>query len=118
MTAPIVLFTYNRPQHLQTLVESLLQNDLAKQSPLFVFSDGCKTACDEEKVAEVRAYLHTLSGFQSVTIVESPENKGLAKSVIHGVTQVLKQYDRVIVLEDDLILSPYAALNHLPSSLN
>lgn len=105
--APIVVFTYNRLSHVKALIESLQQNELAKDSQLFIFSDGGKTHEDSSKVSEVRSYLYAIQGFRSVEINESETNRGLANSVIHGVTQVLQQYDKVIVLEDDLILSPY-----------
>ena len=107
MKAPIVLFTYNRLSHVQALMESLLHNAEARESDLFVFSDGGKDDRDALKVLDVRQYLHSLSGFKSVSIEEAPVNKGLANSVIYGVSKVLEAYDRVIVLEDDLILSPY-----------
>lgn len=105
--APIIVFTYNRLSHVKALIESLQQNELAKDSQLFIFSDGGKTPEDIRKVSEVRLFLHAIQGFHSVEINESETNRGLANSVIHGVTQVLQQYDKVIVLEDDLILSPY-----------
>lgn len=105
--APIIVFTYNRLSHVKALIESLQQNELAKDSQLFIFSDGGKKPEDIRKVSEVRSFLHAIQGFHSVEINESETNRGLANSVIHGVTQVLQQYDKVIVLEDDLILSPY-----------
>ena len=105
--APIVLFTYNRLSHVKALIESLLKNELAKDSQLFIFSDGGKTPEDMVRVKEVRSYLHSIKGFSSIAIYESETNRGLANSVIRGVTQVLQQYEKVIVLEDDLILSPY-----------
>ena len=105
--APIILFTYNRLSHVKALMESLLKNEFANDSQLFIFSDGGKTPEDVAKVNEVRAYLHTIKGFRSVEIYESETNRGLANSVIHGVSSILEKYDRVIVLEDDLLLSPY-----------
>lgn len=105
--APIALFTYNRPQHVRMLIESLLENDLSSQSELFIFSDGPKNKDDALRVDKVRAYIHQIRGFQSVHIEESPINQGLANSVIYGVSKVLQEYDRIIVLEDDLVLSPF-----------
>lgn len=37
--APVIVFTYNRLQHTQRLLESLEKNDLAKNTDLFLFSD-------------------------------------------------------------------------------
>ncbi len=106
MYAPIVLFVYNRPWHTQQTIEALQKNELADQSELFIYSDGEKTPNDS-KVAEVREYIKTISGFKKITIIESPINKGLADSVIDGVTSIINRFGKIIVLEDDLITSPY-----------
>jgi hypothetical protein len=106
MPSPIVLFVYNRPWHTQQTVEALQKNLLANESDLIIFSDGPKSLQGIEKIKEVRAFLKTIRGFKSITIIESEFNKGLANSIINGVTQVLKDYETVIVLEDDMITSP------------
>lgn len=105
--APIALFTYNRADHTQRAVESLLQNAEAKDSDLFIFSDGAKNEKAIKAVEDNRKYIHTVTGFKSVTIVEREKNWGLANSLIAGITDVINKYGRVIVVEDDLILSPY-----------
>lgn len=105
--APILLFVYNRPEHLKRMVESLSRNPLADESELFVFSDAPKTEADEENVAYVRRYVHAIGGFRKVTVVERDENWGLARSIIDGVTRLVNEYGRVIVLEDDLVVAPY-----------
>ena len=105
--APIVLFTYNRADHTQKAVESLLKNAEAKESELFIYSDGPKTEAKREAVEENRRYIHTISGFKSITITEREKNWGLANSLIAGITEIVNRYGRVIVVEDDLILSPY-----------
>ncbi|WP_247233873.1 glycosyltransferase [Telluribacter sp. SYSU D00476] len=101
--APVVVFCYNRPWHLQQTIQALQQNPLARRSRLIVFSDGARKDTDELAVREVRAYLATVGGFKEVEIVLSEVNRGLATSVIEGVSQVLDQYERVIVLEDDMV---------------
>jgi hypothetical protein len=116
--APIALFVYNRPQHTERTLQFLQQNELAAQSHLYIFSDGAKTVQDEEKVASVRKIIKKADGFKSVKVIESKANAGLANSVIAGVTQLIAEYDQVIVFEDDLITSPHTlayfnnALNH------
>ncbi|MGI6242113.1 MAG: glycosyltransferase [Prevotella sp.] len=105
--APILLFAYNRPQHVKRAVASLLQNAEAHASDLYVFSDAAKTPLDEEAVQLVRMAIHNIEGFRRVTIVERKENWGLARSIIDGVTSIVNQYGRVIVLEDDLVVAPY-----------
>jgi len=105
--APIVLFTYNRPWHLMQTVSALLKNSLASESEIFIFSDGSKNENDEPKVAEVRKYIKTIKGFKRIEIIERDKNWGLANNIIDGITKVVNQYGKVIVLEDDLVTSPY-----------
>lgn len=107
MLAPIALFAYARPDHLRRTVEALKANTLASDSDLIVFSDAARTPDQEVGVAAVRAYLTNLEGFRSVCIHHRPLNYGLAKSIIDGVTAVLEQFERIIVLEDDMVTSPY-----------
>lgn len=105
--APIALFVYNRPEHTARTIKFLQQNELSSESRLFVFSDGFKSEADEKNVLEVRELLRNIDGFKSVEIVERKENMGLAKSIIIGVSKLIKDYKQVIVFEDDLITSPY-----------
>jgi hypothetical protein len=105
--APIALFVYNRPWHTRQTVESLQKNESAEQSDLFIFSDAPKNPEASSAVQEVREYIRGIGGFKSVTIIEREENLGLANSIIDGVTRLCNDYGRVIVLEDDLVVSPY-----------
>lgn len=105
--SPILLFVYNRPEHLKQVIDSLQQNRLASESTLFVYSDGAKNSEDEKKVKEVRNLIHSIKGFAQINIIEREKNWGLAANIIDGVTTRLKEYGRVIVIEDDLIVSPY-----------
>lgn len=107
--APIVMFVYNRADHFQQTYEALSKCIGATESELYIFSDGAKTEKDIPKVREVREALESVANggcFQNVHIVESETNRGLAASVIAGVTQVLEEYGRVIVIEDDCLTSP------------
>lgn len=112
--APIALFTYNRADKTKAVIESLLQNYEAKDSDLFIFSDGPKNEKAAEGVKQNREYLKSLTSnaltsnqFKSITIIEREKNWGLANSLIAGITELCNKYGRVIVVEDDLILSPY-----------
>lgn len=104
--APIVLFTYNRPDHTQKTVEALRANAGAAESELLVYSDGPKHDGHRDQVLAVRAYLPTITGFRAISIIERPRNMGLAASVIAGVSEVLERHGRVIVVEDDMITAP------------
>ena len=103
--APIILFCYKRPASTIRTINSLKNNVLAKDSLLYIFSDGPKTEADGPAVTQVRCALQNVTGFKTVRVIESPVNKGLANSVISGVSSVVNEYGKVIVLEDDLVLS-------------
>ena len=105
--APITLFVYNRPEHTRRTVEALKQNRLAKESNLIIFSDSPRSQAQAEQVGEVRAYIRQIEGFNSVTVIEREINLGLARSIIDGVTTIVGKYGRIIVIEDDMVTSPY-----------
>lgn len=105
--APILLFVYNRPRHTERSIVALQKNDLAVQSDLIIFSDGPKDVQSEKMVLEVRHYLKSIVGFKTVKIIEREENWGLSKSIVDGVSRIINESGKVIVLEDDLITSPF-----------
>ncbi len=105
--SPIIVFAFNRPSALKNTIESLLQNEEAKDSDLFVFVDGARAnkTGEEEKVKKVQEYVKTICGFKNINYTFSNQNKGLGNSIIQGVTQIINQYGKAIVLEDDLIFA-------------
>ena len=105
--SPIVLFVYNRLWHTRQTVEALQKNELAKDSELFIYSDAPKDKEAEKQVKDVRNYIKTINGFKKITIIEREKNYGLAKNIIYGVTEIINEYGKIIVLEDDLVTSPY-----------
>jgi hypothetical protein len=107
LSAPIALFAYRRRDHLDATIQSLLGNAEAAHSALVIFCDGAKGEQDRADVAAVRAYAAAVTGFASLEVVERPHNFGLAASIIDGVTTMLARHERVIVVEDDLLVSPH-----------
>jgi hypothetical protein len=101
--APVAVFAYNRPRHLSRLIDSLFGNQLFLRSPVFVFCDGPRDHENRAAVAETRSVARGRLGSRG-QVIENEDNKGLAKSIIEGVTDLCRRYGRVIVLEDDLIL--------------
>ncbi|MBE0472148.1 MAG: glycosyltransferase, partial [Methyloprofundus sp.] len=104
--APIILFVYNRPWHTQQTVEALQNNLFADQSDLIIYSDAAKNDQACVQVQAVRDYIKTVDGFKSVKIIERDKNRGLAANIIDGVTEVVNQYGKIIVMEDDIVTSP------------
>ena len=105
-TAPIILLAYNRPEHVERAVASLLRNAEAAQSDLYIYCDGAKPGTDPAPVERVREIARSVEGFREVHLVMRERNYGLAANVIDSVTQVVNAYGRVIVVEDD----PYGRL--------
>jgi len=115
--SPIILFAYNRIGHLQHTLESLIKNDLAADSDLIIYSDGPKDEKAIDNVSKVRSYIRNISGFKSVRIIERKNNWGLSNSIINGVTDIIDEFGRVIVVEDDLVCSKYF-IRYMNDALN
>lgn len=105
--APVILFAYARPDHLRRTLDSLRANPEAASTRLTVYCDAPKRPEHQGKVNEVRTLVDSIAGFAEVRRVYRTANLGLARSIIEGVTESLRDSDRVIVLEDDLELSPH-----------
>lgn len=122
MLAPIVLFVYNRPHHTKEVINSLLKNPLSKDSELFIFSDFQKSLADETSVNECRRYIQNIAstypdGFKKVNIILRDRNFGLADSIIDGISKIVNEYGKVIVLEDDIVVSE-VFLDYMNASLD
>ncbi|MFT6095931.1 MAG: FkbM family methyltransferase [Nonlabens sp.] len=118
--APIVLFVYNRPEHTRKTLEALRLNDLASESILYIYADGAKQNASKtqlEAVAATRKVIKEQLWCGDVVLIESQENKGLANSVISGVTDVIEKHKKVIVLEDDIIVNS-GFLRYMNTSLH
>lgn len=109
MLAPVVVFAYNRPEHLKKTLEALAKNALANESILYIYCDGAKSEASEEqkaRVLKVREVAKDASGFKEVNVVEREKNVGLMDNIVDGVSTIISQYGKVIVFEDDMITSP------------
>lgn len=102
MNAPIILFAFNRPLLFKHTIETLKHNVDFDQSDIFVFIDGPRNKEDEDLICKVKEIAERLT--PNVKVAE--ENKGLGNSIISGVTEIINQYGKAIVIEDDLNLMP------------
>ena len=118
--APIVLFAFNRPEHTRKTLESLSRNEGIKDSELIIYLDGSKDEMSHDERDCIKQTKDVCQNFQSaknIKIVERPTNFGLAKNIIEGVSEIINEYGIVIVLEDDLELSPQF-LNYMNQTLD
>ncbi|MBE8722833.1 glycosyltransferase family protein [Sphingobacterium pedocola] len=106
--SPIILFVYNRPDHTRRTLDELEKSPLAQSSILYIFSDGARNNAVKAAVDKVRAVINAPRDFKSVHIIEREVNWGLAKNVVDGVTKVIDEHGKAIVLEDDVLLSEHA----------
>lgn len=108
--APIALFVYNRPLHTKKVLEALENNVLASESTVYIFCDGPKensTLDNQKNIAKVRELVKKKNWCKSTVITERKINMGLVSNVIEGIDKVIEKHGKIIVLEDDLITSPY-----------
>jgi hypothetical protein len=117
ITIAIALFAYNRPEHTRKTLKALEACEGASELTLYVFADGARSDVDRPKVVEVREVIQSLEWAGGLELHLSDTNKGLANSIIHGVTHVLHQHDAIIVLEDDIVLAPNA-VHYFESALH
>ena len=103
--APIIVFAYNRADHLEQTITALKENEEAKDSVCYIFSDGYKNEKGREKVLQVREYIRSIPKeyFKELAVIEAPQNKGLANSIISGVGEIISKYGKAIIVEDDVI---------------
>ncbi|TXK77877.1 glycosyltransferase [Mesonia sp. K4-1] len=108
--APVIVFTYNRKDHTIKTLESLARNKEFFHSNIFIYSDGFRDNSDKYEVEKLRKYLHEFKLIHigvDITIIERDNNLGLERSIINGVSEIIDEFDKVIVLEDDLEVSPH-----------
>lgn len=106
--APIVIFSYDRPDHLKQTLEALSKNALADQSDLFIYCDGAKENALKNQIVRIienRKVAHSATGFKSVKVIERESNIGLKANIVGAVTEIVNQYGRIITLEDDIVTS-------------
>lgn len=107
MYAPLVIFAFNRPEHLRQCIANVLQCAEAAQTDVYIFCDGAKEHASENElnaIALTQKLAAEASGFKSVQCSINEINRGLSNAVINGVTEVLRQHTHVIVLEDDIFV--------------
>ena len=114
MKTPVAMFVYNRADNTRKTLEALRNNTEAPETDVYVFSDGGKDEESWKKVNEVRGLLHDTAQqneehkwFKSFNVVERPENFYLERNIIEGIGFVLDRHDTIVVLEDDIVTSPF-----------
>lgn len=106
ITIPVLLITFNRPEHTQKTIEALR----VQQPPLvYVFQDGPRVGNirDELNCKAVRDVIeHEIDWGCELHTHFSDSNRGCRDAIIFAISSVLKEHESVIVVEDDIITSP------------
>jgi hypothetical protein len=105
--APILFLGFKRPLHTRRVLESLARNREVQQSDLYAFVDGPKKKEDHEKVEEVIEIIKSSQWCANVHLHDSKENRGCPAQTIDAVSWLCREKGRVIVIEDDIVLSPH-----------
>ena len=105
--SPVVVFAYNRLEHLRKTIESLKKCKLSKNTNLIIYIDNYNNEIDKQKVINIKNFSLQIKGFKKIKIIQRKKNLGMSKNIISGVSETLKKFKRGIFLEDDMILDKY-----------
>lgn len=109
--APIIIFAYNRADKLKRLLQTLECNNSTEKMDLYIFIDvpekkTRRDICYNVEVQQfVKKYKKESRRFKRISVSVAESHKGLAESIISGVSLIIQKYGKVIVLEDDLEVS-------------
>lgn len=103
---PVALFTYNRPKHTSRVIETLSRCARFDECRLHIYCDGPNSLDQTAAVEASRRVVRDRAGRLDAKVIERETNVGLARSIVDGVTELCEEYGRVIVVEDDLVVSP------------
>ncbi|RYE50759.1 MAG: glycosyltransferase [Sphingobacteriales bacterium] len=102
----IGVFCYNRANKLKRCIEALKKNPECPHMDIIFFSDGYKRESDKQSIMEVRDYIDNLTGFKSIIKHYRDRNYSTGPNFRTGLTFLSENYDRFIIVEDDLIVTP------------
>ena len=105
---PVALITYNRAFHTYKTLEALSKNPEAKDTDLYVFSDGPKGSQDEEEIESTLKVIQKFKrSFHNVIISKSDKNNGTAKNIRNALRSIFFDHEinACIILEDDILIS-------------
>jgi len=109
MPAPVVIFIYNRTDHADRVFAALRKNELFDKTLIKIYADGPRANASDQtrqQIQQARKAAENFARLSNVSLQKSEHNRGLARSIIDGVTETVNEHDRVIVLEDDIVPTP------------
>lgn len=103
---PVAVFAYNRANHLEKTLEALSNCRRIDECEVFIHCDGVNRPEHQAQVEATRQIARKWAQAMNWHLVERNENLGCDPSIIKEVTALCKEFGRVIVIEDDIIVSP------------
>ncbi len=102
----IGVFCYKRAAKLKASMEALLQNPECANLDIIFFADGYKGEKDKQGVLETRSYIDSLTRFRNVYKHYRDKNFSTGPNFHTGLSYLSSNYDRFIIVEDDLVVTP------------
>ena len=107
LTAPVLIISHTRTEHLKLLIASLLKCGEVSSTPLIVSFDGPRNEEDLVCISKSINFISHLEHFDSITILSWPNNVGVDKNSISAREFVMSKFETLISLDDDLYVYPY-----------
>lgn len=105
--APLALFVFNRAKTTKKVLNSLAKNKLIQKTNIYIFCDAPKFSKDNKEINKVRKLIDNFKNCKKKSVIIRDVNFGLKKNILEGLKFIFKKYEKVIVLEDDILTSKY-----------
>ncbi len=106
-SAPIIIPTLNRYEHLYRLLVSLEKCSMSDTLDVYIGLDYPPSVIYEDSYNRIKCVLQKFSSsFASFNVIERTENLGYWGNLNDLIDNVLEKYDRFIYADDDLEFSP------------
>ena len=107
--ASLVMIGFNRPEIQRKTLERVAKAEDSDKRDIYVFIDGPRKGRDDD-VANAQKVFEVFKEFRELklprmTIRKREVNLGCRGNIIASITEVINKTDRVIVVEDDILVS-------------
>lgn len=102
----ILCFGFDRPMHLERMLNSLEKNHESIDSDVYICIDGPADGTDLEMHSKTVEVAKKNWNFKSTKLILREKNLDCRTNIINTITELFKTNDRLIILEDDLVLGP------------
>ena len=115
--SPILCFGFDRPMHLERMLKSLEKNEESMESKVYICIDGPNKDTDVEMHLKTIKVAEKNWNFDETNLIIREKNLNCRTNIIETISEVFKTYDKLIILEDDLVLGQ-KFLSYMNNGLN